>query len=151
MAFHDPLLAQLHDHHNDRAPPVRQKVKSKPRMQKKEIDFIEAELERERRELHFTKLIDIRAAICSAYGFTRPELVSSRRTKDIVRARHIAFYIAKKHTTNSYPLIGRFFGDRDHTTVMHGVRKIERELKTDPKLQAEIAAIAATLSQKEAA
>src|SRR5207253_408379 len=53
------------------------------------------------------------------------ELISARRTGGIVRPRQIAMYLAKQLTPLSLPMIGRKFGGRDHTTVLHAVRKIE--------------------------
>jgi chromosomal replication initiator protein len=51
--------------------------------------------------------------------------LSSRRTANVVRPRQIAMYLAKTLTLRSLPEIGRRFGGRDHTTVLHAVRKIE--------------------------
>ena len=53
------------------------------------------------------------------------DMLSSRRTKDIVRPRQIAMYLAKNMTPMSYTNIGRNFAGRDHTTVLHAVRKIQ--------------------------
>ena len=57
--------------------------------------------------------------------------------------RQVSMYIAKVLTPRSLPEIGRRFGGRDHTTVLHAVRKIERLLLTDEKLAADVAAIKA--------
>ena len=56
-------------------------------------------------------------------GFTYQEIIGPRRKAHIVRARQSAMYIAKIHTIKSFPEIGRIFGKRDHTTVLHGVRR----------------------------
>lgn len=84
-------------------------------------------------------------AVAKHYGMTPTELVAQRRTKDIVRPRQVAMYLAKKLTTRSLPRIGRHFCDRDHTTILHSVRKIELLLETDEALAADIAAIKAVL------
>ena len=63
------------------------------------------------------------------------ELISARRTGGIVRPRQIAMYLAKQLTPLSLPMIGRKFGGRDHTTVLHAVRKIEA-LRTRDKILA---------------
>ena len=59
------------------------------------------------------------------YNVSKADLLSSRRTRTIVRPRQIAMYLAKVLTPRSLPEIGRRFGGRDHTTVLHAVRKIE--------------------------
>lgn len=69
---------------------------------------------------------------------TRAELTSSRRKATVVKARQIAMYISKQLTNQSLPEIGRRFGGRDHTTVLHAVRKVERLVETDSVLAAQI-------------
>lgn len=56
-------------------------------------------------------------------GYSKAELMSVRRHKDLTVARHLVWQIAKRTTSLSYPQMGRLFGDRDHTTVLHAVRK----------------------------
>ncbi len=75
------------------------------------------------------------------------DIRSQRRTAKIVRPRQIAMYLAKMNTGRSLPEIGRRFGGRDHTTVLHAVRKIERLRLTDGKLNAELEAIEALLPE----
>lgn len=70
--------------------------------------------------------------------FTLLDLKSQRRTGPVVRARQVAMYLAKKLTPASLPEIGRRFGGRDHTTVIHAVRKIEALAATDVALAASI-------------
>jgi chromosomal replication initiator protein len=72
------------------------------------------------------------------FSITRADVLSSRRTAIVVRPRHVAMYLAKSLTSNSLPEIGRRFGGRDHTTVMHAVRKIERTCADDPALRDEL-------------
>ena len=57
------------------------------------------------------------------------DILSIRRPKSIVRARQIGMYLARKHTSRSLPEIGRRFGGKDHSTVLHAVRKIEANLE----------------------
>ena len=64
--------------------------------------------------------------------------LSSRRTRTIVRPRQIAMYLAKVMTPRSLPEIGRRFGNRDHTTVLHAVRKIEEMARADYALAQEL-------------
>lgn len=72
------------------------------------------------------------------YGVSKMDLVSSRRTANIVGPRMVAAYLAKTMTARSLPEIGRRIGGRDHTTILHSVRKIEKRIKCDQKLAAEI-------------
>jgi hypothetical protein len=79
-----------------------------------------------------------RATLTQYPGMTLAELRSHRRTAQVVRARQIAMYLAKKLTEQSLPEIGRRFGGRDHTTVLHAVRKIEALVPTDKSIADEI-------------
>jgi hypothetical protein len=66
------------------------------------------------------------------------DLRSSIRTSEVVFVRHVVFYLAKELTLYSYPHIGRWMGGKDHTTVIHGYRKITRALLTDRELMDEL-------------
>jgi len=81
---------------------------------------------------------DILRVVSKHYGVSRADLLSSRRTANVVRPRQIAMYLAKTLTLRSLPEIGRRFGGRDHTTVLHAVRKIEGLVKGDKNLADEI-------------
>ncbi len=81
---------------------------------------------------------DILKVVSKHYGVTRADLLSSRRTANVVRPRQIAMYLAKVLTLRSLPEIGRRFGGRDHTTVLHAVRKIEGLVQGDKVLADEI-------------
>ena len=63
------------------------------------------------------------------------ELLSARRSRSLARPRQIAMYLAKQHTTSSLPDIGRKFSNRDHTTVIHAVKKIEELMKKDEEIR----------------
>lgn len=84
------------------------------------------------------RIEDIQKVTARHYNVTRNDLLSNRRTRVIVRPRQIAMYLSKVLTPRSLPEIGRRFGGRDHTTVLHAVRKIEQLLAEDPKLGQEI-------------
>ena len=72
------------------------------------------------------------------YNVSKTELLSNRRTRTIVKPRQVAMYLSKVMTPRSLPEIGRRFGGRDHTTVLHAVRKIENLVNTDSALAEEI-------------
>jgi len=81
------------------------------------------------------------AAVCSHFWITRKELLSARRTRTIVRPRQVAMFLAKEMTPRSLPEIGRRFGNRDHTTVLHACRKIASLIAADDPLAADVEAI----------
>jgi chromosomal replication initiation ATPase DnaA len=68
-------------------------------------------------------IADVQRQIALEFGITRDDLLSARRTREVVRPRQIAMAVAKALTLHSLPEIGRRFGGRDHTTVLHAVRK----------------------------
>jgi chromosomal replication initiator protein len=78
---------------------------------------------------------DIQQAAAAHFNVRLAEILGPRRTKDIVLARQTAQYLCKQLTTKSYPDIGRAFGGRDHTTVIHAVRHIEDLLVRDAGLR----------------
>ncbi|MEZ2130944.1 MULTISPECIES: chromosomal replication initiator protein DnaA [unclassified Sinorhizobium] len=84
------------------------------------------------------RIEDIQRIVARHYNVSRQELVSNRRTRVIVKPRQIAMYLSKTLTPRSFPEIGRRFGGRDHTTVLHAVRKIEELIAGDSKLSHEI-------------
>jgi chromosomal replication initiator protein len=84
------------------------------------------------------KIEDIQRIVARQYNVSRADLLSSRRTANVVRPRQVAMYLAKTLTLRSLPEIGRRFGGRDHTTVLHAVRKIENLVNTDNALAEEI-------------
>lgn len=84
------------------------------------------------------KIEDIQRIVARQYNVSRSDLLSSRRTANVVRPRQVAMYLAKTLTLRSLPEIGRRFGGRDHTTVLHAVRKIEGLVGNDVALADEI-------------
>ncbi len=84
------------------------------------------------------KVEEIQQVVCKHYSVTKADLLSSCRARTLVRPRQIAMYIAKVLTGRSLPEIGRRFGNRDHTTVLHAVRKIDAMVKNDSALALEV-------------
>ncbi len=84
------------------------------------------------------KIEDIQRIVARHYNVSRGDLLSARRTANVVRPRQVAMYLAKTLTLRSLPEIGRRFGGRDHTTVLHAVRKIENLVGNDSMLAEEI-------------
>ena len=94
------------------------------------------------------RIEDIQRAVSRHYNVSRTELLSNRRTRAIVKPRQIAMYLAKMLTLRSLPEIGRRFGGRDHTTVLHAVKKIEGLSDTDEKLAREIELLERLIKEK---
>ncbi|WP_092426238.1 chromosomal replication initiator protein DnaA [Devosia crocina] len=90
------------------------------------------------RDAKRVRIEDILKIVSRHYKVPRNELLSARRSRDVVRPRQIAMYLAKALTSRSLPEIGRRFGGRDHTTVLHSVRKVEQMIKDDLELGQEI-------------
>jgi chromosomal replication initiator protein len=93
------------------------------------------------------KIEDILKIVSRHYSVTRADIVSPRRHRSVVWPRQIGMYLAKQLTSRSLPEIGRRFGDRDHTTVLHAIRKIDRELENNTRLRDEIEKLKSQLSR----
>ena len=85
-----------------------------------------------------TTIEDIQRKVCEHYGIRLADMHSPRRARPVARPRQLAMYLCKQLTTHSLPEIGRKFGGRDHTTIIHGVRKIEELLADDAMLRADL-------------
>jgi chromosomal replication initiator protein len=81
---------------------------------------------------------EIQKKVAEHFNIKLGEMTSDRRARAVARPRQVAMYLAKQLTARSLPQIGRKFGGRDHTTVMHAVRKIEELMRTDPSLAEDI-------------
>lgn len=82
-----------------------------------------------------SKQIDIKRiqqVVAKHFDVDRMDILSARRLKEFAVPRQVAMYLSRKLTLRSFPEIGRRFGDRDHTTVIHGARKIARMMIADP-------------------
>ncbi|MGS1095669.1 chromosomal replication initiator protein DnaA [Aquamicrobium terrae] len=84
------------------------------------------------------RIEDIQRIVARHYNVSKTELLSNRRTRTIVKPRQVAMYLSKVMTPRSLPEIGRRFGGRDHTTVLHAVRKIEGMSDSDNTLAQEL-------------
>jgi len=93
------------------------------------------------------KIEDIQRMVARHFNVNRSDMLSSRRTANVVKPRQIAMYLAKTLTLRSLPEIGRRFGGRDHTTVLHAVRKIEALADKDQTLAEEIESIKRQLAE----
>ena len=89
---------------------------------------------------------EIQKQVAAHYDVRVAEMFSARRARNIARPRQVAMYLAKTLTSLSYPEIGRRFGGRDHTTVMHAVRSIEGLINTDNSISEDVQLLRSLLS-----
>ena len=86
-------------------------------------------------------------AVSKHYSISSKELVSKKRNREIAFPRQVAMFLCRKYTSYSLPKIGREFGGRDHTTVLHSVDKIKYMLKSDFSLNSDIETITRRFEQ----
>jgi hypothetical protein len=96
----------------------------------------------------YPTLAEINAECCAFYELSRADLESHRRDKYSVLARHVAIYLAREMTPNSYPQIAKRLGGRDHSTAVSGQRKIAKRLLTSDRLRDEVDIIRMRISEK---
>lgn len=92
---------------------------------------------------------DIQKAVCSHFRLTSADLMSKDRHKSVAFARQVAMYLCRQRLKSSFPELGRAFGNRDHTTVMSAVRRVESLRKRDPEVAAHLEAIERRLASSE--
>lgn len=88
---------------------------------------------------------DIQRRVADYYQIKFADLLSARRAREVARPRQVAMYLAKRLTPRSLPEIGRRFGGRDHTTVMHAVKRIDALRAADRELDADVAQLSRML------
>ena len=76
----------------------------------------------------------IQSTVCKFFKISKNEMLSSRRSRYLVRPRQTAIYLTKILTSKSLPEIGREFSNRDHTTIIHSVKTIEKLKEKDPEM-----------------
>lgn len=91
----------------------------------------------------------IQKTICDYFSLKIGDLKAKRRTKNVVLPRQVAMYLCRKHTSTSFPAIGERFGGRDHSTVIHASKAIEKRIKEDPTMQATVEKLEKTLNLRK--
>lgn len=81
---------------------------------------------------------EIQRSVCEHYGIRHAEMTSARRAREVARPRQVAMYLAKRLTPRSLPEIGRRFGGRDHTTVIHAIKRIKELRVADSELDSDV-------------
>jgi chromosomal replication initiator protein len=89
---------------------------------------------------------EIQRKVAEHYTIRLTDMHSARRARNVARPRQVAMYLAKQLTARSLPEIGRKFGGRDHTTVMHAVRKVEELINEDPSFAQDVDILRRTLT-----
>ena len=89
---------------------------------------------------------DIHSATCRHFGLQREELTSPARTSRIAWPRQVAMYLTRELTGKSLPAIGRHFGGRDHTTVLHAWRRVKAQIESDPASRQAVEALHSALT-----
>jgi hypothetical protein len=128
------LLRKLHPEKVEAHWPVPEPVRTQPKKVEPVVEVIEEEcvvesLEAQIEEIHPISLRLIQGVVCRHFGMRYMDLVSQRRTAEIVWPRQIAMWLCKAMTMRSLPEIAKQFGGKDHTTVLHAVQKVERMSK----------------------
>lgn len=163
----DPLVSALFTHHRDLAPDdliarlvpldVRSAKEKRQAQERAKVAVLPVSplktgfTEYERRfpgglaPYPSVKLIIARVA--NFYGVRIHDIIANRRTRDIIKPRQVAMFLCYELTPRSLPAIGKQIGDRDHTTILHGVRKIKELLQTDERLADEIEVIKLHITQ----
>ena len=93
------------------------------------------------------KVKEIQKLVAAFYGIDERYMTAKDRERRIVRPRQVAMHLARTMTPMSYPEIGRRFGGRDHTTVIHAVRQIEKLSNEDPFLAFEVETLREALAE----
>ena len=88
---------------------------------------------------------DIQKRVAAHYNIRLADMHSARRARSVARPRQVAMFLAKQLTSRSLPEIGRKFGGRDHTTVMHAVRKVEQLCSEDASLAEDVELLRRTI------
>ena len=100
----------------------------------------------EKRPIINTSPSEVIKTVANHYRLKQTALKGKRRVKSLVIARHIAMYLLKNELNLPLAEIGRWFSGRDHTSVLHAVRKIEKDLKTNELIRRDVSALKTTLS-----
>ncbi len=101
------------------------------------------------RDTDLLSVAKIKEVLCHEFGVSPRDMTSSRRNAALARPRQIGYYLAREFTGRSLPVIGREFGRADHTSVLHGIRRIESLLETDWVIRGHVERLRAILKREE--
>lgn len=112
------------------------------------IDFVRAVLKDQLRARRALTIEAVQAAVCEYYGVRLSDLLSKRRTKNVVLPRQVAMYLARGLTAASFPSIGERFGNRDHSTVIHAFKTVSRKIREDDSFRSLVDQIERSLQNR---
>lgn len=113
------------------------------------VELVKEVLQNTLRGAHREVTIEnIQKTICDYFNIKMGDLKAKRRTRNIALPRQVAMYLCRKYTSTSFPAIGYKFGGRDHSTVIHASKTIEKKIKEDPYMQATIEKLEKNLNVK---
>lgn len=113
------------------------------------IDLAKEVLQNTLRGAHRELTIEnIQKTICDYFDIKMGDLKAKRRTRNIALPRQVAMYLCRKYTSTSFPVIGHKFGGRDHSTVIHASKTIEKKIKEDSHMEATIDKLEKNLNVK---
>lgn len=92
------------------------------------------------------RIIEIQKAVAERFGTRLVDMTSHRRAQSVCRPRQVAMYVARVLTPLSLPQIGRHFGNRDHTTVLHAIRIVPALVEVDRDIAMALADVLAALA-----
>ena len=115
------------------------KIVALSRLKNKEVDVVLAEealkdliSPNNKRDITVELITDI---IADHFGIQSSDIISSKKSRNIAYPRQVCMYLCREHTELSLKDIGKKLGNRDHTTILHGIMKIQHDLETDTSLQ----------------
>jgi chromosomal replication initiator protein len=94
----------------------------------------------------YRPIAHIQAVVAISYGIPADKMKAASRSKAVVWPRQVAMYLARELTLQSLPAIGRLFGGRDHSTVIHAIKCVEKRMASDPLYRADVEALREALS-----
>jgi chromosomal replication initiator protein len=92
------------------------------------------------------RVAEIQEVVAKRYGLPPVEMISERRSRAIAHPRQLAIFLSRALTGRSFPEIGRMFGGRDHSTIIHAVRAVEGRLATDADLNDAVRTLSADVA-----
>jgi chromosomal replication initiator protein len=99
------------------------------------------------RQYRYCEIARIQAVVAASYEINPNHMKSAERWRDVAWPRQVAMYLSRRLTKQTTPCIGRQFGNRDHSTVLHAIKAVERRMACDPLYRADVEALQEALSQ----
>ena len=111
------------------------------------LSYLLKDLIEKERNIKLITVEQIQAAVCKKYSITMSQMLSNDRSQAISTPRQVAMYIARKYTVKKLPDIAKLF-DREHPTILHGVKAIQKRLEVEPDLKDSVESILAEFGEK---